>query len=124
MSGERLSPMLTLSAWIAFWTHKSKPIRNRRRTGAFGGLVLEILEDRIAPATTITWINATGGDWAIPGNWDLNRVPTAGDDVIIPNVGGAGADVTITYSGGTTTVQSVSCAENFTISGGRLTLSG
>jgi RHS repeat-associated protein len=33
--------------------------------------------------TTVTWINAAGGDWDTPSNWDLGRVPGPGDDVVI-----------------------------------------
>ena len=29
------------------------------------------------------WIGTTGGNWNSPSNWNLNRVPTANDDVVI-----------------------------------------
>src|SRR5262249_34329375 len=59
---------------------------------------LELLESRLPPAT-IPWTNAAGS-WAVAANWDLNRTPTIGDDVVIPNLG---PNLTITYSSGATT---------------------
>src|SRR5262249_34030405 len=44
-------------------------------------------------STTITWVNAAGGDWDTPANWDLNRLPTATDDVVINTTG-----ITITHA--------------------------
>ncbi|GAA4463200.1 hypothetical protein GCM10023189_40960 [Nibrella saemangeumensis] len=35
--------------------------------------------------TTFTWTGATNSDWATPGNWSPNTVPTADIDVFIPN---------------------------------------
>jgi regulation of enolase protein 1 (concanavalin A-like superfamily) len=33
-----------------------------------------------------TWTGAVSSDWALPGNWNGGNVPTASDDVTIPNV--------------------------------------
>lgn len=55
---------------------------------------LESLERRLL-LTTIHWINPNGGSWDVASNWDLNRVPGAGDDVVIDPAGGTG---TVTYS--------------------------
>ena len=82
------------------------------------------MEDRVTPAT-ITWTNPAGGVWGTAGNWDLNRVPAAGDDVVIPDIGAAGVNQTITVNNLTAnTVQSIACAENLTLAGGSLTLAG
>lgn len=35
---------------------------------------------------TITWDGSESSDWNTPGNWDGNQVPTADDDVVIPQV--------------------------------------
>jgi hypothetical protein len=35
---------------------------------------------------TLTWEGDISTDWHIPGNWNLNYVPTTTDNVIIPNV--------------------------------------
>ena len=43
-----------------------------------------------APACEINYTGASGS-WATTGNWDLGRVPAAGDDVCIPG----GRDVTL-----------------------------
>src|SRR5687767_5373585 len=81
---------------------------------------LEPFEDRVVPAM-ITWTNPAGGGWHTPTNWDLGRVPAAGDDVVIPDVGAVGqADQTITYNAGSTTVLSVTSGENFNLAGGTL----
>lgn len=75
----------------------------RGRACPFVRLRFEHLEDRIQPAT-ITWTNPAGGSWHSPGNWDLNRVPAAGDSVVIPDLAGA---QTISYSSGGTSIQSL-----------------
>ena len=61
--------------------HRSHPPYRTRQ------LLVEILENRVVPAT-ITWLNAAGGDWGTAGNWDLNRTPVDGDDVVIPALTG------------------------------------
>jgi len=35
---------------------------------------------------TITWDGSTDTDWDTPANWDLGRIPTSVDDLVIPNV--------------------------------------
>ena len=40
------------------------------------------LEPRIL-LSTVTWINAAGGDWDTPANWNTGSVPSASDDVSI-----------------------------------------
>ena len=50
--------------------------------------LLELLEDRLAPAT-VTWINANGGDWASGSNWNTGHAPSAGDDAVITGLNGA-----------------------------------
>jgi hypothetical protein len=47
----------------------------------------------VGTTTVIMWINAAGGDWDTPSNWDLGRVPGQGDDVVI-NIAG----ITITHA--------------------------
>ncbi len=72
-------------------------------------------------ATTITWNRDAGSDfWINPSNWDLDRVPAAGDHVCLPDLSGT----TIVYNGLTTTIASLSSDENLTISGGSLSLAG
>src|SRR5262249_12209242 len=65
--------------------------------------VLEVLEDRLAPAT-YPWNNANGGDWDTVGNWSVGGVtagqlPGAGDDVVIGALNGSS---TVTHSQNTT----------------------
>ena len=73
--------------WSMFLRARLKP----RRTFRFARLRFESLESRWVPAT-ITWNNAAGGNWSTASNWDLNRVPTNGDDVVIPDLGVAGPE--------------------------------
>ena len=53
---------------------------------------LDLLEDRTLPST-VTWINAAGGDWDTPANWDANRVPNLADDAVINLTG-----ITVTHA--------------------------
>lgn len=71
-----------------------------------------------AGAVTITW-NGLAGDnlWHTPGNWDLARVPGAGDDVVIPDLAGTPS---VTYFTGTTSIQSLDCTESVILAGGTL----
>jgi hypothetical protein len=39
-----------------------------------------------AYSTTVTWDGSDSSDWATPANWDTNAIPTATDNVIIPDV--------------------------------------
>ena len=77
---------------------------------------------------TVNWIGGSGeGNTA--DNWQdqttlANRVPAAGDDVVIPDVGAVGINQTITFNGGSATVRSVTSAENLTLSGGTLVVNG
>lgn len=88
-------------------------------------LRLRPFEERVVPAV-ITWIGTADGNWNTAANWDLNRVPGSqpGDDVVIPDIGSNGADLTISHTSGTATVNSLTAAENFSLTGGSLTLAG
>jgi hypothetical protein len=102
-------------------SRRARPAEKRRRSFIrYSRLWLEALEDRVLPAT-ITWINAAGGDWSTASNWDLNRLPAAGDDAVI-NLAG----ITVTHSTGTDAVQSVTLSSTaaLTLSGGSLTVAG
>jgi hypothetical protein len=75
---------------------------------------------QVARGETITWTGGAGdGSWHKAGNWDLNRAPGAGDDVVIPDMS---PDVTVTYSSGATSINSLTSEEAFTLSGGTLTI--
>jgi adhesin HecA-like repeat protein len=69
----------------------------------------------------ITFNNSQGGDWGNPANWDLNRVPGAGDIVTIP------PNVTVTYSSGSTTIYGLKVSGLNTVldvTGGTLQVTG
>src|SRR5438067_8629958 len=101
------------------WTYRR--VRRKPRLPVWTQVQVEELEVRLVPAQ-ITWVNAAGGSWGTAGNWNLNRVPTSGDDVVIPNIG----TFTVTYSSssGTTSINSVTASEALTLSGGTLNVVG
>src|SRR5438552_7427183 len=48
-------------------------------------VVVSLVAADQAQAVTITWTGGAGTNaWGTPANWNLNRVPGAGDDVVIP----------------------------------------
>jgi hypothetical protein len=61
------------------------------------------------PIVTITWTGGIDDDWFTAGNWDLNRVPTAITNVVIPDFGPSiatpypniNSDISYTTSSGT-----------------------
>lgn len=71
-------------------------------------------------ACTITWDGPNSGVWSTAANWDLRRLPAAGERVCIP--GGN----SVTHGSGTTTVASVALASGatLTVSGGTLDATG
>ena len=83
-------------------------------------LRLEALENRVL-LTTNTWTSSVGGSWQTPGDWSLGHTPTTGEDVVIPQLSGT---QTITYSSGTSTIQSLTTSDNVDLSGGTLDVTG
>jgi hypothetical protein len=104
-------------AFQSLWTRSSSKTASKRQQKPSYQPVLERFEDRLSPAD-IRFINAAGGDWNVPANWDLGRVPIAADDAIIDIAG-----ITVTHLTGTHAVRSVNSVSNFTISGGTLEIS-
>src|SRR5262249_27779753 len=96
----------------------SRSRSRRRRSRRF--LMLERLEDRLAPAMVL-WDggpSATGTSWNNPVNWAGDTLPTAADDV---QIGSAFAGTTITSSGNVA-VRSVSSAAALEITAGTFAL--
>ncbi|MEQ1828473.1 MAG: pre-peptidase C-terminal domain-containing protein, partial [Pirellula sp.] len=83
-------------------------IKQRRRNLAF-----ELLEGRQMMAS-IQFSNASGGNWSLASNWDLGRIPAAGDDVIIPDFVGS---PTITIGSGNFASQSIVSFEKLVVQG-------
>ena len=77
---------------------------------------------------TINWINPSGGNWNTASNWrdssNVNRVPGTGDNVVIPDIGAAGADQIITFNTGAVAVSSITSAEQLSVTAGTLTDNG
>ena len=68
------------------------------------------------PSVAKSWIGASTGDWNVGTNWSPTGVPGAGDDVTI------GAGYVVSYTSGTSTIQSIDCDGSLIISGGALTV--
>src|SRR5262245_57914729 len=105
---------------------RSLPGRQRaRRRGQPGGrsrrrLILEQLEDRLAPAVVL-WDGgpaATGTSWNDPVNWAGDVLPGAADDA---QIGAAFAGVTVTSSANVT-VRSVTSAAALQVTAGSFAL--
>lgn len=73
-----------------------------------------------AQAATITWTGGSDGtSWLTKANWDLNRIPGAGDDVVIPDLPGTSQ---VFFTGPPTTLNSFTTAENLIINGHTLSI--
>ena len=81
--------------------HRVVVARNRIRPR------FEMLEERRVLAT-VTWVAPGSGSWDVAANWDIG-VPTASDDVFIPNL--AGTPTISINSGASAVAKSVTSAE-------------
>ena len=84
------------------------------------GCVLAVLgAARQTLGITRTWDGGAGTfSWHDANNWNPDGVPQAADDVIIDVPG----TITVTFSTGTSTINSLTCQENLTFTGGTLIL--
>ena len=67
-------------------------------------------------ASTASWSGPSTGDWATAANWSSGVLPGVNDDVTIPS------GVTVTHSGGTDSVHSLTAQGSLVLSGGSLSL--
>jgi hypothetical protein len=68
---------------------------------------------------TVDWDGGGDGvNWTDPINWNGNALPGSSDDVVIDVPG----TISVTKSSATTTIRSLTCQEDLTISGGTLTV--
>src|SRR5262245_42822264 len=106
--------------WFSSWRAQVSSSRNpshgpRKRRPAFVKPWAEVLEDRTAPAV-VTWDGGGGNfDWSTPANWSGDVLPGAGDDVVIDF---GAIDSTLTFAGGNSTVNSLTCHVPLVVSGG------
>src|SRR6266850_877975 len=62
-----------------------KIVMQLKRWSVTATIVVSLTAAHQAKAVTITWTGGAGTNaWGTPANWNLNRVPGAGDDVVIP----------------------------------------
>ncbi|MFI5460594.1 MAG: hypothetical protein ACHRXM_34705, partial [Isosphaerales bacterium] len=79
--------------------------------------LIESLEPRTLLAN-VSWILAGNGDWNTAANWSTGKVPGAGDDV---NLDGPSGSYVITYSSGTSAVNSINGSKDqLSLTGGSL----
>lgn len=72
------------------------------------------------PGATRVWDGGgDGNSWTNAPNWSGDTLPVAGDDVVIDV---AGTNATIRYTGGSITLASLRCEENFRLMAGTVTL--
>jgi hypothetical protein len=110
------------------WSRKSSNRRQGSETkarrgkrlhgGTFAKPWVEVLEDRVV-LSQVFWTNPAGGDWSVASNWSTGQLPGAGDDVVINTPG-----ITITHSGGTDSVNSITSQDPIVLSGGTLSVAG
>jgi fibronectin-binding autotransporter adhesin len=91
-------------------------------------LLIEALEDRVTPAT-ISWTGGGLNDfWTNGANWNLNRAPVAGDDLVFGNLAPASDRITVNNITVAPTFKSITIsASGYSISGLpgiKVTLSG
>lgn len=108
--------------WIARLIESVKRSTSPRRSSIRRGTKspsrpsLEGLEDRLAPAT-LTWTGLGGtGLWATPTNWNLNRAPVTGDDLVF------GSAATAVNRAATNNLASSVSFRSITVSAGGYTL--
>ncbi|QJW97713.1 beta strand repeat-containing protein [Frigoriglobus tundricola] len=111
---------MRLSQFLSRLTRPTSPIRRPNRPKAPSSRPrLEVLEGRDVPAT-VSWINASGGDWDTASNWSTGAVPGASDDAVLSVTG----NVTVTHStGAADAVRSISGTDALVLSGGSLSVS-
>ena len=66
----------------------------------------------------VSWDNPSDGNWNDSGSWEAGIFPLPGDDVIIS----VPTDVTVTLAEGDVSVNSLTVAEDFRLTGGSLTI--
>jgi fibronectin-binding autotransporter adhesin len=96
--------------------------RHRSRTVCTESRQIVACAQALEPRDLFAAVSWDGGGgnfgWTTPDNWSNNALPTSADDVTID----IPAAITVTISSGAQSINSLTCAENLTISGGSLTL--
>src|SRR5262245_47674768 len=78
------------------------------------------LEPREAPAV-VTWDGGAGtSNWSDPINWDTDKLPQPGDDVVINTT----ATVVFSDQAGTASINKITCDAPFVLNGGTLAVAG
>ncbi len=104
-------------------------VKNRSFVGTIGilmvGLTLVGMVARVfSQGATIKWKDPVSGDWSDPTKWDLGRVPTEADDVVIDVAGTYTVTLDTNATVASLTVGGTSGTQTFSIPSTTLTLSG
>ncbi len=105
---------------LTIWFGLEKSLSTARRVyqrGKHVPLRCERLEDRLVPTTTIWTGAADHSSWTLAGNWN-NGVPTAGETVLIPNLGVNGTTAVIYNSSAAASIGSLTTSLPVVIEGG------
>jgi hypothetical protein len=91
-----------------------------RKTVGMVAAALVLAAAGAAGAATVQWAVDANGNWSTAANWSSNpNLPSPSDDVVIDR---PGYSILVTHSGGTDSVNSLTCNEGLTLSGGTLSL--
>lgn len=105
------------TSWLRYAI--SRATRSRKRKLNSPRPLLEILEERLAPAN-VFWNVDANGFWDDPGNWSTGAVPGAADDVYLDRPAG---NFTITHATGDFAVNSIHASgDALVVTGGTLTI--
>src|SRR5262245_8475508 len=86
-------------------------------------LVLPALCLSPALGASVSWVNASGGNWNTPANWDAG-VPGAGDDAVITLAGTYTVTLDVNTSVASLTLGGASGTQTFSATSRTLTLGG
>ncbi len=114
-----LSRMQRLKQALIQRSHPPKPgqrdVRSLRTASL--RLALEGLEQRVVMAT-VSWVPLTGGEWELASNWSDDKVPTAGDDVVIAPTDANGNPIgmgTVTFNNAADAANSITTSSMFSL---------
>jgi len=112
-------------ATVGSWTLGTANGDNTLTATAAGLVGSPLTFTSIVPSTaTILWTNTAGGGWSTASNWNLGRVPTATDSVVISASGTYSVTLDTTFTGPYISVGGSSGTQTLTIAGRTLTVNG
>lgn len=93
-------------------------------TASATGLTSAVSNPFNSTGALIEWANGAGGNWSVPANWSLGRVPQVADTVVIALPGTYTVTLDTTFTGRRLTVGGGAGTQKLTLASRSLTLSG